>query len=70
MEDRVDIEVRGQLRNCRLVMSAVSKAPLFEIFAFLFVFLDFDVGVTVRSELRPLICNLTQKNIVENIFYC
>ena len=52
LQDRIDVEVGGQLRYFRLVMSAVSQVPHFEIFAFLFASLDFNVGVTVRSELR------------------
>lgn len=49
--DGIDIVVGGQFRYCRLIKSAVSQVPLFENFAFGFVFLDFNVGVTVRSEL-------------------
>ena len=39
------------LRSTRQL--ANSQIPLFEIFAFLFALLDFNVEVTVRSELQP-----------------
>ena len=50
VKDGVDIVVGGQLRYFRLVMSAVPQVPQSEIFTVVFLFINFDVGVTVRSE--------------------
>ena len=55
----MDVVVGGQLRYFRLVVFAVTQVPLFEILLLQFVSLDFDVEVTVRSEIHSniIICN-------------